>query len=200
MGDLEQQKAAKKERGQSWKEQDNNMEGNSNRVLSFIQKNPGCHLRQIKRELQMSIGTTQYHLDRLLKMGKISSTKNDFYKYYFPIGIFDQDQKYLLEMLQQETTREILMIIIEQKNPIQTDIVNRIGISAAAVNWHIRRLVDSKVIDEVRDGKYKRYRLCADPVCILALLRRYYPSIWEKWSIRLIELFLSLSKNSDGDK
>jgi predicted transcriptional regulator len=196
---LEQQKVAKKEGQATGREQDKT-EGNSNRVLSFIQKNPGCHLRQIKRELQMSIGTTQYHLDRLLKMGKISSAKNDFYKYYFPIGIFDQDQKYLLEMLQQETTREILMIIIERKNPIQTDIVNRIGISAAAVNWHIRRLVDSNVIDEVRDGKYKRYRLCADPVCILALLRRYYPSIWEKWSIRLIELFLSLSKNSDGDK
>jgi predicted transcriptional regulator len=198
LGDLEQQKVAKKE-GQGTGGEQDKTDGNSNRVLCFIQKNPGCHLRQIKRDLRMSIGTTQYHLDRLVKMGKISSTKNDFYKYYFPVGIFDQDQKYLLEMLQQETTREILMIIIEQKDPIQTDIVRRIGISAAAVNWHIKRLIDSKIIDEVRDRKYKRYRLCADPVCIMALLRRYYPNIWDKWSIRLIELFLSLSKNS-GDK
>jgi predicted transcriptional regulator len=190
---LEQQAAKKEEEGKD----NDKIEGNSNRVLSFIQKNPGCHLRQIKRELRMSIGTTQYHLDRLGKMGKISSTKNDFYKYYFPAGIFDQDQKYLLEILQQETTREILMIIIEQQNPIQTDIVRRIGISAAAVNWHIRRLIDSKIIDEVRVGKYKRYRLCSDPVCVMALLRRYYPNIWERWSIRLVELFLSLSKNAD---
>ena len=190
---MEQQAAKKEEEGKD----NDKIEGNSNRVLSFIQKNPGCHLRQIKRELRMSIGTTQYHLDRLGKMGKISSTKNDFYKYYFPAGIFDQDQKYLLEILQQETTREILMIIIEQQNPIQTDIVRRIGISAAAVNWHIRRLIDSKIIDEVRVGKYKRYRLCSDPVCVMALLRRYYPNIWERWSIRLVELFLSLSKNAD---
>ena len=195
---MNQQAAKKEEEGKDHYE----MEGNSNRVLSFIQKNPGCHLRQIKKELQMSIGTTQYHLDRLGKMGKISSSKNDFYKYYFPAGIFDQDQKYLLEILQQETTREILMIIIEQQNPIQTDIVRRIGISAAAVNWHIRRLIDSKIIDEVRYGKYKRYRLCGDPVCVMALLRRYYPNIWDRWSIRLVELFLSLSKNSDdsGDQ
>ena len=194
---MDQQAAKKEEEGKD----DYGIEGNSNRVLSFIQKNPGCHLRQIKKELRMSIGTTQYHLDRLGKMGKISSSKNDFYKYYFPAGIFDQDQKYLLEILQQETTREILMIIIEQQNPIQTDIVHRIGISAAAVNWHIRRLIDSKIIDEVRDGKYKRYRLSGDPVCVMAMLRRYYPNIWDRWSIRFVELFLSLSKNNDdGDK
>ena len=194
---MDQQAAKKEEEGKD----DYGIEGNSNRVLSFIQKNPGCHLRQIKKELRMSIGTTQYHLDRLGKMGKISSSKNDFYKYYFPAGTFDEDQKYLLEILQQETAREILMIIIEQQNPIQTDIVHRIGISAAAVNWHTRRLIDSKIIDEVRDGKYKRYRLSGDPVCVMAMLRRYYPNIWDRWSIRFVELFLSLSKNNDdGDK
>jgi ABC-type proline/glycine betaine transport system permease subunit len=45
----------------------NEFEGNANRVIRFIQDNPGCHLRQIKKELKLSLGMVQYHLDRLEK-------------------------------------------------------------------------------------------------------------------------------------
>jgi DNA-binding transcriptional ArsR family regulator len=98
--------------------------------------------------------------------------------------------------LNQETAREILMFIIERKNPTQSDIVNKIGISAASVNWHVRRLIAFKIIDELREGKYKRYQLydLDDSKYIVALLKNYYPSIWDKWSNRLAEMFLSLSR------
>ena len=45
----------------------NEFDGNANRVIRFIQDNPGCHLRQIKKELKLSLGMVQYHLDRLEK-------------------------------------------------------------------------------------------------------------------------------------
>ena len=38
---------------------------NAETILQFIQKNPGCHLREIKRVLDMSMGTIQYHLNLL---------------------------------------------------------------------------------------------------------------------------------------
>jgi DNA-binding Lrp family transcriptional regulator len=42
------------------------------RVLQFIQNNPGCHLRKIKEMIQISQGTVQYHTDRLEKIGRIT--------------------------------------------------------------------------------------------------------------------------------
>jgi predicted transcriptional regulator len=171
-------------------------ERNVNRVVQFIQENPGCHLRLIKRELEVSIGTVQYHLAKLEKMGKITANRYGLYKYYFPMGVFEEKQKDLLQVLSQETPREILMVIVEQKNPTQKDIVNRIGISSPAVNWHIRHLLDLKIIGEIREGKYKRYQLRSNPRYVMALLRRYYPNIFEKWSSRFVELFLSIY-NSD---
>jgi predicted transcriptional regulator len=174
----------------------NGLEGNIDRVLHFIQEKPGCHLRQIKKELHISMGTAQYQLARLEKIGKITSTKKGLYKYYFPSGIFQDNEKHILQVLNQETAREILMFIIERKNPTQSDIVNKIGISAASVNWHVRRLIAFKIIDEIREGKYKRYQLydLDDSKYIVALLKNYYPSIWDKWSNRLAEMFLSLSR------
>jgi predicted transcriptional regulator len=142
------------------------------------------------------MGTAQYQLARLEKIGKITSTKKGLYKFYFPSGIFQDNEKYILQVLNQETAREILMFIIERKNPTQSDIVNKIGISAASVNWHVRRLIAFKIIDELREGKYKRYQLydLDDSKFIVALLKNYYPGIWDKWSNRLAEMFLSLSR------
>jgi predicted transcriptional regulator len=173
----------------------NGLEGNIDKVLRFIQEKPGCHLRQIKKEVHISMGTAQYQLARLEKIGKITSTKKGLYKFYFPSGIFQDNEKDILQVLSQETAREILMFIIERKNPTQLDIVGKIGISSASANWHVKRLIAFKIIDEVREGKYKRYQLhdFDDSKYIVALLKNYYPGIWDKWSNRLAEMFLSLS-------
>ena len=166
------------------------------RVLQFIQNNPGCHLRGIKDMIQISQGTVQYHTDRLEKMGRITSTTTGLYKHYFPVGVFQNNEKEILQILSQETTRQILMYIVEQQSPTQTDIVNSVGISASSVNWHMKRLLEFKLVEEIKEGKYKRYQLHdrkTSSKYITALMRNYYPAIWEKWSDRLIEIFLSFS-------
>ena len=168
----------------------------ADRILQFIQNNPGCHLRGIKDMMQISQGTVQYHTDRLEKLGRITCTTSGLYKHYFPVGVFQNNEKEILQILSQETTRQILMYIVEQKSPTQTDIVNSVGISASSINWHMKRLLEFKLVDEIKEGKYKRYQLHDRKVSskyITALMRNYYPAIWEKWSDRLIEIFLSFS-------
>ena len=167
------------------------------KVLSFIQDNPGCHLRRIKREIDISMGTVQYHLHNLEKMGRVTSTRRGLYKYYFPAGLFEENEKEILEVLTHETARKILMFIIEQKSPTQTDIVNSVRISARSISWHVGRLIALKMIREIKDGKYKRYQIQDDAKDILTLLKSYYPSVWDKWSMRVVEMFLSLSSSRE---
>ena len=167
------------------------------KVLCFIQNNPGCHLRRIKREIDISMGTVQYHLHKLEKMGRVTSTRRGLYKYYFPAGLFEENEKEILEVLTHETARKILMFIIEQKSPTQTDIVNSVRISARSISWHVGRLIALKMIREIKDGKYKRYQLQDDAKDILTLLRSYYPNVWDKWSMRVVEMFLSLSSSRE---
>ena len=167
----------------------------TDRIFRFIQENPSCHLRKIKKDLDLAMGTVQYHLDKLEKAGKITSQKQGLHKHYFVIGAFEENEKQLLEVLSNETAREILMFIIEQKKyPSQSEISKHIGISSASVSWQIKRLQDHKVIDEIKEGKFKRYKLHGDSNQVVALLRNYYPDIWNRWSNRLAEMFLSLSQ------
>jgi predicted transcriptional regulator len=139
------------------------------------------------------MGTIQYHLNLLEKHGKVSSERHNLHKYYFPVGLFEQRERHILKILNQETAREVLMMILEKKNPTQTDVANLIRISSASVNWHIKRLIELGLILEIKDGKFKRYTLGIDTKHVVSLLKNYHPNIWNRWSNRLAETFLSLS-------
>jgi predicted transcriptional regulator len=166
------------------------------KIFRYIHEKPGCHLRQVKEELKLAMGTVQYHLDRLEKSGKIISARRGLYKHYFPVGMLE-NQKDILQVLTQETVRDILMFIVEHGNPSQGEISSRIRISAASVNWHIRRLMLLNLIREDKRGRCRHYRLQADSTTIAAMLKSYYPTIWDVWSNRLAEMFLSMSKDED---
>ena len=169
------------------------LQDNADKILQFIEQNPGYHLRQIKKELKISMGTLQYHLNLLEKNGRINSDKHSLHRHYFPVGLFLESEKNILKILNKETEREILMFIIERKNPTQTEIVGAVQISAPSVNWHIGNLLNLSLIKEEREGKYKRYIFSGNPDHVISLMKRYHASIWDKWSNRLAEMFISFS-------
>jgi predicted transcriptional regulator len=166
-------------------------------ILKYINQNPGCHLRQLKRDLDLSMGTVQYHLNSLEKLGKIVSERFNLHRHYFASGIFKDNEKNILKILNQDTARQILMYIVERKYPNQTDIVNNIKISPASVNWHIKRLLELGIIVESKEGRFKKYQLAIGSSIIVNLLKNYYPNLWNRWSSRIAEVFLSLSMESD---
>lgn len=91
------------------------------------------------------------------------------------------------------------MVIIEQKNPTQTDIVQHVGISHASLHRYIDELVRFNIIKEEPDGRYKRYELLGknSTELILALFKNYYSNIWIKWSERLTEMYLAMSQDDN---
>jgi predicted transcriptional regulator len=176
------------------------LQSNSKKVLSFIQKNPGCYLRQIKKDLNISMGSVQYHSYQLQRQGKISSVKQGIHKFHFAAGIYQDKEKKVLQILNQETPREILLFIAEQKNISQSEIVKKLGISAPSINWQIKRLIALNIIDQIKDGKFRRYKLHDDDITvkyILELSDRRRSSMWDKWSNRMVETFLSLSTENE---
>ena len=89
---------------------------------------PGVICREIRSEFGGSQSVTvRYHLGRLEKAGKVASNRHGFYRYYFPAGLFQDNEKNLLEVLSHETARDIVMFVIEQKSPTQSEIAEEFG-------------------------------------------------------------------------
>ena len=176
---------------------------NYNRVFEFIYNNPGSHFRKIKKELDLSIGTIQYQLNKLEKDGKIISIHHRFYKFYFPNGVFQEHEKEILQVLNNASLRNVLLLIIEKKNPSKHEIANILNISYSSVNWHLEQLMYYDMIVENRDGKFLRYSM-NDNVNyvpeIIKLLKNHYKNIWNSWANRLAEIFLLLSDDDEDRK
>jgi predicted transcriptional regulator len=173
---------------------------NESKILEYIKENPGSHLRRIKADLGISMGTTQYYLRRLEKEEKISSSRNGLHKCFFVTGIFGDNEKDIIKYLNQETPRKIILYIMQQGQPTQTDIARELGITSPTVSWNLNHLTFSKLITEIKDGRYKRYLLnpTIDPLVLTKLLKSYYPNLWNKWSDKLAEIYLSLSYDPEN--
>jgi predicted transcriptional regulator len=176
---------------------------NYDKILRYIHNNPGSHFRKIKNELGLSVGTIQYQLNKLEKDGKIHSIQNNFYKFYFPVGLFQEHEREILQVLNHTSLRKILLFIIEKKNPTKNEIVSYLNISYSSINWHLERLIAYKMIIEKKDGKSTRYSINNkyDNVHkIIKLLQNHYRSIWDSWANRLAEMFILLSDTNDDGK
>lgn len=173
---------------------------NEERIVQFIGDHPGCYLREIRRNLKISMGSAQYNLYQLENRGRVVSVKRGIHKFFFLKGIFGDYEKNLLQILNRVTSRKILMVIVEQKNPTQSDIVQHVGISHASLHRYIDQLKRFNIIKEASDGRYKRYELLGknSTDLILALFKNYYSNIWIKWSERLTEMYLAMSQDDNN--
>ena len=164
-------------------------------ILTFINAHPGSHLRQIQRELGLAMGVMQYHLYALEKERRIASRRRGLYKRFYPVLQFAGGQLDILDVLSQETERDILLFLIQKPEATQKELAEYVDISPASVNWHVRRLSDACLVESRRYGTNVRYSVRGDRGEILALLRSYHPMVWERWADRLADAILEISDN-----
>ena len=170
---------------------------NRERIYQYIKYNPGVHLRRISKELNLAIGNTLYNVNILEKSGMIKYRKWNMYKRYFVMSISDNRSQAILALLQQETTREIILFLIENPGSTQIEISKHISFSSPTVKWHMSRLIAMDVVYSSKGSKFIKYFLKGDVNDIISLMKVYHPSIWSKLASRLAEVFIELSSISN---
>jgi DNA-binding transcriptional ArsR family regulator len=176
-------------------------ENNKIRLYKFIQNSPGSHLRKIVKDVGLAMGDTQYHLDLLEKSGQIKSRRFGLYRRYYPVAIHDAMSEVILAFLRQETSRDILVYLIEHPNSTQGDIANFKHFSSPTINWHMSRLKEAGIVNSEREWKTVRYSIKEHILRdISSSLKTYHPNIWNNLAGRLAELFLELSVASGTSK
>ena len=55
------------------------------------------------------------------------------------------------------------------------------------------RLIEFGIVYSSKEGKFVKYYIRGDIADLVILLKSYYPSIWDKLSDRLAELFLGVT-------
>jgi uncharacterized delta-60 repeat protein len=125
------------------------------RIFTEVIQNPGIHFRAIQRRVDVSSGTINWHIKILESAGLIKSEKSEYYKQYYPAsGIVDEAYE---DFVHNPTRRGIVEMVISSPGMTQIELAEKLDIHPSTVFHHIKQLVESGVIAEVRDGKTRKY-------------------------------------------
>ena len=66
----------------------------------------------------------------------------------FLMVVFQEHEKEILQVLNNASLRNVLLLIIEKKNPSKHEITKFLNISYSSVNWHLEQLMSYDMIVE----------------------------------------------------
>ena len=135
---------------------------------------PGMGVHAIAKSAGVSYSTTAYHLERLVEAGMIVMTPDgNKLCYYKNGGAFTETERRLLPILKNEEATRLLEAILESPGTYRAALAGRLGVTATTINWHLKRLREAGLVEEVRAGRnaylYPRTGALRESLCALAL-------------------------------
>jgi predicted transcriptional regulator len=158
-------------------------------IFNYILNNPGSHLRQISRDLDINLSTLRYHLDYLEKKKTITSQKDKNLKIYFASGTLNADEKILVPLLRQKRFRDIILVIIDSPGATSSQIGTTLSMDPSSASKYINLLEGRGVIYHEKVGREKKYHIF-DELGIIKLLLTYKKSFWDSFVDNVLELYL----------
>lgn len=150
------------------------------KLFDFVRNNPGFHLREIARALDLSITLADYHLRFLEKHDLVSATMDGEYKRYYPRSVpgaadarpaLTDAQKSILAFLRQPVPFRILAILMERESGAHKEILEHVPVSPSTLSHHLKKMQVARVLDRAEGGE-RGYRV-ADPKAVALLMTTY---------------------------
>ena len=115
-------------------------------IYNFIQANPGAHLRRISSALSISIGSAQYHLDRMVNGELLETEKDSKYKRFYVARRFSEIEKQVIALLNRPTTRRIIKLLQRDGEIRHQVLACSLGVTSQAITWQVKLLRDQDII------------------------------------------------------
>lgn len=157
-------------------------------LFDHVKANPGIHFSQLKRDLDMETGLLQYHLGELEDYDVLESEDHQGKRRVFVTRELNEEERAILAVLRYETTRTILLHLLEHGPSRNSEIAEVVGVTPATISWHLSNLVEEEVVEAVEDGRTTRYRVANEELTV-QLLVRYRESFVDRAVDRIIDFW-----------
>ncbi|MFQ5911311.1 MAG: winged helix-turn-helix transcriptional regulator [Thermoplasmata archaeon] len=150
-------------------------------IFDLVVENPGLHLREIQRRLNMSVTLADHHLRILEKEGLLTVLEEGGYKRFYPspraarpIPLSPEDKKGLA-LLRQEGPLLIVLHILSHGPIRHGELQERTGLPPSTVSYHLGKLMKSGVVARAPREEGRTYGVL-DPQRIALLITAYRPA------------------------
>jgi len=157
-------------------------------IFEYVEANPGVHFSQLKRDLGVETGLLQYHLRELERYDVLESEEYQGRRRVFVAHELDTEERQILATLRYETTRRILLFLLEHGPSRNGELAREIGVTPATISWHLSNLLDADVVERTSDDRTTGYRVADDELTV-QLLVRYRESFVDRAVDRIVDFW-----------
>nr|MDO8118807.1 winged helix-turn-helix transcriptional regulator [Candidatus Sigynarchaeota archaeon] len=121
------------------------------KIIEYITKNPGSHVRDIRRAMNIDNAESAWHLKMLEKFAFLRSKRFGKFLAYYPANLAESAYDEILCMIRQDTTYRILYDVFSTPNTSLSEISQRLVMNPSTVQYHIDKLLKLNVIYAATD-------------------------------------------------
>jgi predicted transcriptional regulator len=143
-----------------------------NKLLRYINGNPGIRYRELLRLSNLTNGVLAYHLALLEKSDRIQVDRNEnkkmtrYYSNNIPIA-----ETNIIGYIRQDATRQIISFILENDLCTFDEVIEHTKKAPSTISWHLKRLKEAGIIS-IQYGHYHLYHV-TDRRVIAEVLHKY---------------------------
>lgn len=125
-----------------------------------IAANPGAGTAELRELTGASRGRLRYHLDILIREGKVAAVayRNRTGHFTRNQGYTDLEQRILIS-LREEPSRTIIRHLLRSPDTTRNDIAGWLDLSGSTITQHMQELEAEGIVAAERGGRFVRYRL-----------------------------------------
>src|SRR5947208_7503844 len=148
-------------------------------LYDFVRRNPGFHLRELARALNLSITLADYHLRFLERHDLITSSMDGEYKRFYPRstpGLADprpaltEEDRQILGFLRQPVPLRVMNFLMEREDATHKMILEQVPVSPSTL-YHLKKMQAAGIIDRA-ESKDRGYRIL-NPKSVARLMATY---------------------------
>ena len=149
-------------------------------LYDFVRRNPGFHLRELARALNLSITLADYHLRFLERHDLITSSMDGEYKRFYPRstpGLADPHpaltaaDRQVLGFLRQPVPLRVMNFLMEREDATHKMILEQVPVSPSTLSHHLKKMQAAGIIDRA-ESKDRGYRI-RNPKSVARLMATY---------------------------
>lgn len=118
------------------------------KIYDYLNKNPGLHVREISRKMQIPKTTLNYHLKCFKKLGLIEEKSGEKCKYIYISKKVGKKEKQILNFLRKETACKIFIYLLFSIAFSKIEISKELEISYQKASYYIKKMEKLGIIEE----------------------------------------------------
>lgn len=159
-------------------------------IYDFVKENPGLHMRELQRKLDIPLSTLEYHLDYLERKEILSEEEDRRYCRYFAEEYSEEERK-LLSALRQKRLREIILFILSEELLCFKELSREINIADSTLSQYLMLLCDNEILVKEKIGVENCYHVASEDTVVRSLLC-YKTSFMDKLVDNVLASFIEV--------